>query len=305
MPNSRSMVEPQKLCSDLARLNEAPAFGDQFYSAGLVDLHASIATFPQGGYGRFNHTEPSVTYVESGHVWFAMHGFSGWISGGSLVVMPAGVRTVCAGSQTRGISVGLGRSQLSARHTVQASVVPLSPRARRRWFDRTLALAERPISDRSELVESLEAELADTVEAREKRRAGLVANLLKTIERSSRRVLPLRELSERFGYAPNHLNDIVSLNTGRSIRQWEIGFRLEAARRLLKRGDLSIGDVAAEIAMDAPHFTRMFRNHFDLTPSAWRASVAGGNNFEPFIATINSGGIVRLTNDARVLSTSD
>jgi AraC-like DNA-binding protein len=271
-----------------------PQFGDQLVSAGPIDLHAAIASFPQGGSGSFNHTEPSITYVESGQVWFAMNGFSGWISGGSLVVMPAGLRTVSAGAQTCGISMGLGRSQLPGRYAVQPAIVALPRRKQGEWLERTLAIVDRPDSDRRELARSVEDVLTNAVEGREKRRAALIADVLATVERNSRYGLPLRELGERFGYSPNHLNEIVSLNTGRSIRQWEIGFRLEMARRLLKRPDLAIAVVAAEMGMDAPYFTRAFRARYRLTPSAWRANVFGGANFETMAENVNANGVVSL-----------
>lgn len=280
----------------LAQSNDVPAFGDRLYSSGVAALHALLVEFPGGGAGSFNHTEPDVTYLESGNVWLTMDGFAGWIHGGCLLVLPAGVRRFIAGTRTRGITVGLGSNGLSGRHAVQPTIVPLGPRGRREWLERAMALVEHPAADRSELQRSLHHALNDYEEMRERKRRELLAGLLRFIESSTTgRSLSLRELGDRFGYAPNHLNEIVHVHSDRSIRQWEIGFRLETARRLLKRPDLSVSAVASQIGLDAPYFTRSFRTRFELTPSAWRTAVLAGPNLTPLIEDVNAGGVVTIS----------
>jgi two-component system response regulator YesN len=101
-------------------------------------------------------------------------------------------------------------------------------------------------------------------------------------------------LGDRFGYAPNYLNEIVTRTTGRSLLQWQIGFRMEMARQLLKTPRLHASRVAIEIGMDAPHFTRSFATRYGMTPSTWRKSVFGGTNIDPLIDEINASGVVSI-----------
>lgn len=279
-----------------AQSSDIPAFGDQLFSAGGAALHAALVEFPGGGAGSFNHTEPDITYLESGSAWLSMDGFSGWVHGGCLLVLPAGVRRVIAGTQTRGVSIGLGAAGLPGRHAVQPTIVPVGRRGRREWRERAMTMVEQPAADRSELRGSLDRALADCMEMRERKRVGLLAELLHFLEGTAiRRAVSLRELGERFGYAPNHLNEIVHRHTDRSIRQWEIGFRLEAARRLLKQPHPSVSAVAAKIGLDAPYFTRRFRARFEMTPSAWRSAVLAGTNLTTMIADVNAHGIVSIS----------
>ncbi len=280
----------------LARSHDVPAFGDQLFSAGAATLHAALVEFPSGGAGSFTHTESDITYIERGDVWLTMDGFAGWVHGGSLLVLPAGVRRLIAVTQTRGISIGLGSDGLAGRHAVQPTIVPLGRRGRREWLDRAMLLVERPATDRSELLRSLGTALSDCVEMRERTRHALLAELLRFIEGGAiGGAGSLRDLGDRFGYAPNHLNEIVRRHTGRSIRQWEIGFRLEAARRLLKLPPLSVGAVAAKIGLDAPYFARSFRKRFEMSPSVWRNAVLGGTNLTRLIDEVNAGGVVSIS----------
>ncbi len=53
----------------LAQAGDIPAFGDQLFSAGGAALHAALVEFPGGGAGSFKHTEPDITYSESGSAW--------------------------------------------------------------------------------------------------------------------------------------------------------------------------------------------------------------------------------------------
>lgn len=270
-------------------------FGDQFLAGGIADLHAVEIALPEGGSGSFNHTEPSVVYLENGLVWLELDGFTGWIEGGTLVALPAGLRTMRSGPHTRAISLGLGSDGLTGRFAVQPTIVRLTRRSAAAWHERMLAAAENPQPDRSEVGLAAALALSGAVERRERTRQGLMEDFFGIVEREVDRVVPLRELADRLGYSPHHLNEVITLNTGRSIRQWGIGFRMEAARRLLKRPELSVSDVASKIGLEAQYFTRRFRQHFKLPPSEWRAAVLAGTNIVPMMQGLNATGIVNIS----------
>jgi AraC-like DNA-binding protein len=289
-------MSPRKL----ALLNEVPEFGDQLYSAGAMDLHAAVVVLPNGGAGSFNHTEPSISYLDEGVVWLSMDGFSGWVEGGSLLVLPSGVRRFSALSHTRAISLGLGADGLAGRYAVQPHIVRLGRRDRSAWRDRTMALVESPQIDRGELTAALIPVLVDAAERRERRRCGLISRFLELVEKSAD--LSLHEIGEHFGYAPNHFNAIIRHATDRSIRQWEIGFRLESARRLLKSSHITVTEVAARVGLQAPYFARSFRERYHLAPSAWRAMVLRGTNFVPMTQDVNAGGVVSIADGTAIVS---
>lgn len=270
-------------------------FGHRFLAGGIADLHAVKIALPQGGSGSFNHTEPSVVYLESGLVWLGLDNFRGWIEGGTLVALPAGVRTMRSGPHTRAISLGLGSDGLMGRFAVQPTILRLPRRDAELWHQRMLAMAENPQPDRGEIRTAALSALSSAVERRERTRQGLIEDFLGIVEREVDRVVPVRELGDRLGYSPHHLNEIITLHTGRSIRQWGIGFRMEAARRLLKQPELSVSDVASRVGLEAQYFTRCFRRHFQLAPSDWRAAVFAGTNIVPMIRGLNATGIVAIS----------
>lgn len=59
--------------------------------------------------------------------------------------------------------------------------------------------------------------------------------------------------------------------TGQSPQQYIISRRLDVARRLLRRQDLSLDQIAREAGfVDQSHFSKAFRKHFGQTPAVFR-----------------------------------
>jgi AraC-like DNA-binding protein len=292
-PEEQSIVDD---ADSLALSTGVRHFGDQFLAGGIADLHAVKISLPEGGSGSFNHTEPSVVYLESGQVWLGLDGFRGWIEGGTLVALPAGLRTMHSGPHTRAISLGLGSDGLTGRFSVQPTVIRLARRDADMWHQRMLAMAENPHPDRSEVRSAVATALSGAVERRERTRQELMDDFMGIVECKVDRAMPLRELADRLGYSPHHLPKIVTLHSNRSIRQWVIGFRMEAARRLLKQPELSVSDVASKVGLEAQYFTRCFRQHFKLPPSEWRAAVFAGTNIVPMMQALKATGFVDISN---------
>lgn len=99
----------------------------------------------------------------------------------------------------------------------------------------------------------------------------LVREAMEVIERESTGSLSLAVLARRLGRSPSHLTERVRVATGRTVQQWIIAHRLDAARRLLVQTDEPVAAVAEAVGyVDPSHFTRHFTRANGLSPGAWR-----------------------------------
>lgn len=81
---------------------------------------------------------------------------------------------------------------------------------------------------------------------------------------------PITRLAEQIGYQPDYLNRAFKRATGVTLRQERDGIRLARAKAALTAG-LLIGDAAERSGFDdANYFSRWFRLHAGMTPSAYR-----------------------------------
>ena len=86
----------------------------------------------------------------------------------------------------------------------------------------------------------------------------------------------LRGIAANMGYHPSYLSRLVSRHLGRSLSQHLHARRMEKAKRLLERLDLSVRDVAAALGYDDPaHFSRAFTRASGVPPSAYRRRLVG------------------------------
>lgn len=83
--------------------------------------------------------------------------------------------------------------------------------------------------------------------------------------------LSLVELAEQFSVSPTHLSKKFSEDTGIPLSIYLRELRLNEACRLLRHSTLPISTVATMVGFhDIPHFNRLFRSHYNMTPSAYR-----------------------------------
>ncbi len=74
------------------------------------------------------------------------------------------------------------------------------------------------------------------------------------------------------GYSPFHFSRLFKATTGMAPHQFVLRLRLERAARLLRGRRMALKDVAAATGFfDQPHFTRVFRKAFGVTPSVFAA----------------------------------
>lgn len=94
----------------------------------------------------------------------------------------------------------------------------------------------------------------------------------RALSAGSMHVLPqVSDLAESQGLHPNYLSTVVKAKTGKSVNTWIAEKVIAEAQSLLAHSKLSIKEVAYRLAFQEPtHFSRFFKKHTQLTPSAFR-----------------------------------
>ncbi|MDR3613551.1 MAG: AraC family transcriptional regulator [Candidatus Obscuribacterales bacterium] len=94
---------------------------------------------------------------------------------------------------------------------------------------------------------------------------------LEYIEMNITSQIVLSEITQRGSLSPGLFLQAFKEVTGQTPRQYIINRRIETAKHLLRRAELSIDEIAKRTGfVDQSHFTKAFRKHFGLTPAACR-----------------------------------
>src|SRR6185312_2491888 len=235
-----------------------------------VEMHV-----PTGSVGETVITAPGLCYVIDGTFEVGLDGNRGIARPGTLIAFPPGPRQVRAHAGGRVVLVGLRDGDFRGRFAAEASFLSLDRRRMREWDERIRQLVGTTTdAERIEAVTAATALRLDAAEARARNHFELVESVVAYLAASLDRAATLRELSDHFGFAPNYLNDLVSMSTGRSIRQWTIALRLEAARLALRRRTESVTAVATTFGFEPAYFARRFAARYRLSPAAWRTVVS-------------------------------
>lgn len=84
--------------------------------------------------------------------------------------------------------------------------------------------------------------------------------------------LTAQTLAEHFHTSPSNLTRMVKQRTGQSFTDYLNHLRLSAAKELLARGELSVGEVSERVGYSSQHyFSRVFKNYVGLTPQRYRS----------------------------------
>jgi AraC family transcriptional regulator, transcriptional activator of pobA len=104
----------------------------------------------------------------------------------------------------------------------------------------------------------------------------LVERALAVVDERFRGPLSLADVARELAVTPGHLTESVRRRSGRPVGQWILQRRLAEARLLLAESTRPIQAVSAECGFgDVGQFSRQFRRHHGMSPSAWRAFVTG------------------------------
>jgi AraC-like DNA-binding protein len=85
------------------------------------------------------------------------------------------------------------------------------------------------------------------------------------------RQISLCDVAKVVGRSPAYLTDLVRRETGKTILNWIIEYRLTEAQFLLLSTNQSIRHIAESVGyLDTGHFIRQFQRIYGMTPQAWR-----------------------------------
>ncbi len=95
--------------------------------------------------------------------------------------------------------------------------------------------------------------------------------VLERIEHSFQSEVSLASLAEEAGYSRGHFLKMFRTSTGMTPHHYLLKRRIDHARSLLKRPEISIIDVAADCGFSSQaHLTQVFREHVGVTPGDYR-----------------------------------
>jgi len=104
----------------------------------------------------------------------------------------------------------------------------------------------------------------------------LVSEVLDELNRRLNRPTELAELAAWSGYSPQHLNRVFRGELGVTPLQYLMRMRLEHAAALLADGRLTVRAVGARMGFGDPYyFSRLFKQHFGVSPDAYRRAAGG------------------------------
>lgn len=89
-------------------------------------------------------------------------------------------------------------------------------------------------------------------------------------------VRSLQEIGAACGLSVSHFSRAFRKTTGLSPHAWLLEVRVETAKSMLQRRDVSLSTTARACGFaDQSHFSRVFARHVGLSPGAWRKNVFG------------------------------
>ncbi|AIQ54816.1 response regulator [Paenibacillus sp. FSL R7-0331] len=110
--------------------------------------------------------------------------------------------------------------------------------------------------------------LAQLQEANE---GNTIYNVIRYVDREFRNKLQLQELAREFHMNPAYLGQLFRKETGRSFSEYLNVKRIEAAKALLKRTELKISDVAAQVGFsNTDYFIDKFKGIAGVLPSVYK-----------------------------------
>jgi len=87
--------------------------------------------------------------------------------------------------------------------------------------------------------------------------------------------LRVDHLAAEFAYSPKHLSALFKQETGESLRQYILRYKLKLVETRLLLSTLTVSQIAEELAFtDVCHLNKLFKKHYDTTPTDYRRHLA-------------------------------
>ena len=103
-------------------------------------------------------------------------------------------------------------------------------------------------------------------------------NVLSYMHENFRRNMTTGELSAICHMHPTHFIRAFKSKMGLTPQQYVLTIRMAYAKQMLDQSDFSILAIAEEIGFyDVAHFSRVFKQHFSMSPSEYRRTAPGTN----------------------------
>lgn len=97
---------------------------------------------------------------------------------------------------------------------------------------------------------------------------------LEKIQKTYKTEITLESLAEAINVTPQYLSKIIKEDTGVTFKEYLNEQRIEEAKKLLKRGQMSIKDIGFEIGYnDTSYFIRTFKKYEGITPKDYQRVV--------------------------------
>ncbi|GAB3584570.1 AraC family transcriptional regulator [Hymenobacter daeguensis] len=90
--------------------------------------------------------------------------------------------------------------------------------------------------------------------------------------------LRVEHLAAEFAYSPKHLSALFKQETGESLRQYILRYKLKMVETRLLLSTLTVSQIAEELAFtDVCHLNKLFKKHYDTTPTDFRRHLAASS----------------------------
>jgi two-component system response regulator YesN len=122
------------------------------------------------------------------------------------------------------------------------------------------------------LKKNLQGEMSEGSDSGQAVNSRIVSLIIKQIEAEYYKDFNLTELSEKAGLNPNYIRQLFKSQTGQSITDYLMHFRVEKAKELLKYNlELKVYEVGGLVGYsEAVYFNRMFKKIVGMTPKEYK-----------------------------------
>lgn len=124
------------------------------------------------------------------------------------------------------------------------------------------------------LDQMVKASVSKTKETAGRLRDFYMMEAINYIERYYVESLTVESVAAAVGLNRSYFSKLFKEAMGQSPQNFITTYRMSKATQLLKSGNLPIADVAAAVGYPNPlHFSRAFKNIYDISPSGWRRQI--------------------------------